>query len=568
MLGLSPWISLLAVLLATAAARLLPPRELSAVRQALDSRWAPVVAGAGGGLLTVWLWGSLHEAPVIHDEAAYLLQAELFARFRWTEAGPALPQFFEQLHVLVRGVLASKYPPGNSLLLAAGALVGAPGLSVVVMNACATALIFLLARRFAGSVVALLTLLVWQSSFPMLYYHANYMSEGVTSVTWLVTWWAVLQWRDGAGTRWLVCAAVAVAWTLITRPFTGLALGFVALLVVIRHCRTNVRWRGLAPALAAAAAVMALIPLWNWRTTGSALTTPLGVYERMYSPFDKPGFGVRPEDRPTALLPHDQWMTSAAFYQEHARHTVAALPRIAAERLTMIDRDAWYEWRGGLRAFALVGLIALSAEVWIGLAAFAMQFLLYLGFAHPAWWTIYYLEAMPLPAFLTALGIVRAARVLGGEGRLREDAEAGARTLTASLLVALPLLGAVALVSRQVRSKIREDHGYLDAFARLERQIPDPRAIVFVRYSEKHPDGLSLVRNVADPQAARVWTVYDRGTENARLMAIAPERAAYRFDESSWTLSPIPRAAMPNAPSIAIGAADSVRVRGAARRRR
>jgi hypothetical protein len=35
--------------------------------------------------------------------------------------------------------------------------------------------------------------------------------------------------------------------------------------------------------------------------------------------------------------------------------------------------------------------------------------------------------------------------------------------------------------------------------------------------------------------------VYDRGAENARLMALAPERVPYLFDEATWTLQPLAR---------------------------
>src|ERR687887_154027 len=147
MLGISPWISLLFVLLAAGATRVRPGFDTGVVERALKSRWAPIVIGTVSGLLSLWLWGSLTRTPVMHDESAYLLQAELFARWRWTGAGRPLPQFFEQLYVLVDGVLASKYPPGNSLILVTGVLVGLPGLPVVLMNVGASALTFSLARR-------------------------------------------------------------------------------------------------------------------------------------------------------------------------------------------------------------------------------------------------------------------------------------------------------------------------------------------------------------------------------------------------------------------------------------
>jgi hypothetical protein len=66
-------------------------------------------------------------------------------------------------------------------------------------------------------------------------------------------------------------------------------------------------------------------------------------------------------------------------------------------------------------------------------------------------------------------------------------------------------------------------------------------AIVFVRYAASHNDGLSLVRNAPNLDEAPVWTVYDRGAENARLMALAPERVPYLFDEATWTLQPLAR---------------------------
>jgi hypothetical protein len=90
---------------------------------------------------------------------------------------------------------------------------------------------------------------------------------------------------------------------------------------------------------------------------------------------------------------------------------------------------------------------------------------------------------------------------------------------------------------RQVRAQIATDHAYYDTFLAA---LPEPdTAIVFVRYAPSHNDGLSLVRNVPDVGAARIWTVYDRGVENARLLQLAPRRKAYLFDEGSWALKPM-----------------------------
>ena len=591
MLGFSPWVALVAFALVVLAVRFLPTFNASGIERALNSRWAPVVAGVGSGLVSVWLWGSLSRTPVIHDESAYLLQAQLFAHLRWTGTAPPIPAFFEQLHVLVDGVLASKYPPGNSLLLTLGVLVGLPGLPVVIMNACAGALMFILARRVAGGAVAFLTWVAWQSSFPNIYYHANYMSESVTALAWLVTWWGILRWRDGAGRKWLAIAAGAVAWCMITRPVTGLALGVVAFSVVSWRLRRRRSWRDLVPALSIAAVILAIIPLWNWRTMGDPRVMPLTYYTKLYVPFDKPGFASGGDDRPNPRLPRDLLRIQYAFYQEHLHHKISALPSIAWARIKMIDRDAFYEWRGGLRFFALIGLLALTFEGWIALAAFAMQFVLYLSYAHPAWWTMYYVECTPVLAFLTALGMTRVfmwaftsrkGRSIGAPaepmrlehaiGAIRDAlkpaiATDGRRLPTATLVVGCAGLVAGVAVTRQVKVTLGQDHSFYDAFEQLVRQIPDHRAIVFVRYADKHPDGLSLVRNVPDLERAPVWTVYDRGEDNARLLALVPDRVPYLFDEKSWTLKPMnvpPKQELSRSPAPA----DSLRVLQAGQRRR
>src|SRR6266851_3338561 len=80
-----------------------------------SGHWAPIVAGVLTAFSIAWIWGGLHAVPASHDEAAYLLQARIFGTGHWTAPGRPLPEFFEQTHVFVTPVLASKYFPGHSL---------------------------------------------------------------------------------------------------------------------------------------------------------------------------------------------------------------------------------------------------------------------------------------------------------------------------------------------------------------------------------------------------------------------------------------------------------------------
>ena len=544
MLGLTPWLSLLVVLLIALIARQVPEsrraRGVAArVLQLLHARWTPLLIAVLTSAATWCVWGSLNRSAVVHDESAYLLQAELFSTWRFTAPTPPLPKFFEQLYVNLTPAVFSKYPPGTSLLLAPGMRFGMPGLPVVLMNGLAGALVFMLARRFADGVTALLTWLAWGTSFPVQYFHAMYLSEVPTSLCWLAAWWGVARWSASSRTRDLAIVAAALALCGITRPLTAVALAIsvgVVLLLVARKRRGGSAFpfvRREVATLATAAVLAAIVVLvWSWRSTGDPFTTPLSLYTTRYVPFDRLGFGAKTSDAPSASLPWDQRVTDLSFYEEHRRHTVSTLPSAFVGRARMIGRDMWYEWRGGLAVVAVLGLVGAPTALWVGLGAALVQLLLYLLYAHPARWSLYYIEVLPVLAFATALGIMRVLE-LGAHRK----ASTRARVAT-GLALLLAVIYPASVTLRQVRAQIETDHAYYDTFVSTLPGEPDS-AIVFVRYARTHNDGLSLVRNVPDVQAARVWTVYDRGAENAELLRIAPNRKPYLFDEASWSMKPL-----------------------------
>src|SRR4029079_17557002 len=140
----------------------------------------------------------------------------------------------EQLYVNLVPAVFSKYPPGTSLLIAPGMQFRVPGLPIVLANALSGMLVFVLARRFAGALVALLTWALWITSFPVLYFHAMYLSEVPTSVAWLATWWGIAGWRRSGRKRDLAIATLAIAYCGITRPLTAVALAIAVGIVMLR----------------------------------------------------------------------------------------------------------------------------------------------------------------------------------------------------------------------------------------------------------------------------------------------------------------------------------------------
>jgi 4-amino-4-deoxy-L-arabinose transferase-like glycosyltransferase len=243
----------------------------------LAGRAAPALFGLASSLLYGWIWGSLDGVPTVHDEAAYVLQAKLFAAGEWTAPPPPFPEFFEQIHVFVTPFLASKYPPGHSIALTPGIWLGLPGLMSIVLSGVAGALVFLLARRLANPWVALAAWFVWTSAPGDLFFRASYMSEMTTTALLLAAWWALLEWRRTLSAGWLLAVAGCMAWSAITRPFSTLALLLPIGAVVLWTAWKRSRWRDVLLAAALGGAVLFLVPIWSAATTGDWRTTPYAL---------------------------------------------------------------------------------------------------------------------------------------------------------------------------------------------------------------------------------------------------------------------------------------------------
>lgn len=515
--------------------------SLARIHGLLAGRAAPWVFGFVSALIVWFVWGSIAQIGVFHDERAYLLQARIFASGRWVAAGRPLPEFFQQMHVLVSPVLAAKYAPGHALLLAPGALVGLPGLMPLVLTGLSGALVFALARRIATVWVALLTWLLWTTTKDVVQWHASYFSEVTTAALVLVAWWGLLRWRDDGDRHMLYLVAAAVGWGAITRPLTMLAFAIPIGVVVLRRTIARGAWRDLAKAAAIGTLILSILPLWSAATTGNWRETPLERYTREYLPFDRMGFGLD-TTRAEKPLPRDLFSAMPGYIRLHEQHVPNALPGTLVNRLNQVRLGTWGGWLFPLAFAAVIGLLALGAESAFALGSAATLVVAYLVYAHPANWTLYYVEALPVLALFTALGVARVVSTTISLGLADASASEEQRSnRRAFALLALTLLAVVPAAS-DVRYVQR-------AFVRMQREqsqfraaveaLPTERTIVFVRYADRHNGHQSLVENVPDLESARHWIVYDRGDANIELMRLAPDRTPYVADESGRTILPL-----------------------------
>ena len=485
--------------------------------------------------LAVWAsWAAWNPIPAVHDEMAYVLQAQIFARGMWALPSPPLPDFWAQPHVLVEPSLAAKYFPGHALLLTPGALLGWPALMPLVLQSTSGALLFVLARRVASGAVALLAWVIWLTSPMVLYFGPTYFSESTTTACWLAGWYALFEWRDRRELRWLLALALFTGWDAITRPLTGLAYAIPVGIVVLRDVIRERRWRDFGLACAVGVMVMSVLPLWSARTTHDWRVSPLTLYTRMYMPYDVPGFGFDTTTPSHALTP-ELYQLNRTYSLMHINHRASELGSTFITRALDLSVSLWGMSRGVLMVFAVLGLLTLSANATFAIISGVWLLVAYLLYGTPPAWTLYYYESAPAFAYLTAAGFAWAMSMIGrprgviATPAFHWQSQRWSRALTVAA-ISLMLPGLTAL--RIIRGQHVGDRADVARFDKLLASIHDPRAVVFVRYAAMHNPHTTFVRNVANPEAAHIWVVYDRGdAENARLLALAPDRTAYLFDE-------------------------------------
>jgi hypothetical protein len=485
-----------------------------------------------------FVWRSFAEPGVVHDERAYLLQAEIFARGHWTAARPPIAAFFEQMHVFVEPEVFAKYPPGHAMMLVPGVWLGMPGLMPAVMVGTAGALTFWLARRLSNVWTALLTWLLWTTAPVTLLWAASYFSESTTLVMWLAAAAATILWLDSGKPRYLIVAAAALAWGFNARPLTMLALGAPLGFVIVRRFMAIGGWSTAIAPVAVAAALLSVGPLWNHETLGGWTRDPYPFYSRLYFPFDKPGFGVDPaaplRPVPPELAPMDAWSREV-----HAAYVPAAVPKAFGERVQSLLIWIVVGWRLVIGAVLVAALPRARGAALFAVVTSVCLLLAYLAFAHPPGWVVYYVELLPALHFLAASNLVR----LLGQAR-RSELNAGpslsplaARAAMLATLLLLPFCLSDLVGVRKAIDARNDFHRRAEAAI---RQAP-PHSIVFVRYPASQDPHRAITRNEVDLASARTWVVYDRGADDARLASLAPDRQMYMLDASTLRIKPLSR---------------------------
>jgi dolichyl-phosphate-mannose-protein mannosyltransferase len=544
---LSSLLSILLVLVSVLLAKRSHGFDVTVFERLADRRYLPVVLGAVNAVLVWWMFGfELSPVPQIHDEAAYLLQAELFAHGRWTEAARPLPEFFTQMYVFTTPVLTSKYPPGTSLFLTPFVCIGFPVLGPMVLAAATGALIFVLTRRVTNTAVAALAWVAWTTAPTALRWQATFLSQTVTITLWLAAFYLLLKYREEHRPWPLITLGAIVGFCAITRPVTAVALALPVGVVVMREVWRVRAWQSLALAALAGTMIVAILPLQNRKTTGDWRLSPLVKYSREYLPSDFPGFGLDSTQK-VAPLPPDLEQTRQELFDIRRQHTTTALVGTLAHRglrsLTIVAAG----WRAGLIVLVLIGVIVMPATGRFGFAM-SIGLLLAYGFhSHRPQWSQYYLETAPVYAFAAAAGVWGLASwvIRGRQSAIQRyglwdgtEPRVTVATLVTAVALGIPGLLQMPTAVSHYQSEVAYQRQFGEVL-RLVRNEPH-KTIVFVEYSASHNGHFSLVRNVPNLTDAQTWIAYERGRDDLRLMRLAPERRAYIYHADEGRLTRLP----------------------------
>ena len=229
--------------------------------------------------------------PGTHDEFGYLLTAETFTLGRLTNPTPTSWIHFESIHIIVQPSYTAKYPPGQSVFLALGwALFGHPmfGVYISFILACAAICWMLQAWlpprwSFAGGVLAVLL-------FGTTDWANSYWGGAVAALGGALVFGSMRRLVKDQAVGSGIALGVGLAILANTRPYEGLVVSVLALLVLAGHAIANrTLWtppfllKVALPVVLVLAPTAAAMACYNHAVTGDALRMPYRVHDDTYA---------------------------------------------------------------------------------------------------------------------------------------------------------------------------------------------------------------------------------------------------------------------------------------------
>jgi hypothetical protein len=231
--------------------------------------------------------------PLIQDEFAYLLGADTFAHGRLTNPTPPLWDHFESLMILLKPTYSSKYPPAQSLFMAAGQVIlGHPfwGVWLSVGLMCA-ALCWMLQAWVSEGWALFGGFLAVARIGAFSYWADSYWGGAVAALGGALVLGALPRLKQEHRVRNALLMGLGLAVLANSRPYEGLVLSIpVAAALFVWMLGRNrptfsVSFRQVVLPLFLLLSLMpAGMGYYNWRVTGNPMRMPFREYQAQYDP--------------------------------------------------------------------------------------------------------------------------------------------------------------------------------------------------------------------------------------------------------------------------------------------
>lgn len=250
-------------------------------------------------LLVVMILTGIAGVPVpkVDDEFSYLLAADTFAHGRLTNPAHPMWMHFETFHTIQQPTYASRYPPGQGLILALGQVVGHPVIGVWLSTALACAAICWMLMGWLPPRWALVGALFAILHPEILFWSQRYWGGSLTLVGGALALGGFRRLlpdcRDQQVRPRLRDAAfmsLGMSILIICRPYEG---GVLTLILLTTLIIALLSWRKSSLAAAIARAVWPIavgliltigwMGYYNWRVTRDPFRMPQQVYVATYN---------------------------------------------------------------------------------------------------------------------------------------------------------------------------------------------------------------------------------------------------------------------------------------------
>lgn len=228
--------------------------------------------------------------PHVQDSIAQVFHGKIFALGRLTVPSHAHREFFHFTNMLNNGTVYSQYPPGHTICMMFGALIGAPWVVNPLLGALTIALFYLLGKELYDETTGKLAAVLGFISPFLLFMSSEFMahSSALLYSTGFLLFYAVAVKRGSLTAAVLAGAAVGMA--LNTRPMTAVGIGLPFALHALTLCIGNFRRYAMRFAMMGLTfcAFAAALLLFNQLTNGDPF---LSGYEACWGKGHNPGFG-------------------------------------------------------------------------------------------------------------------------------------------------------------------------------------------------------------------------------------------------------------------------------------